>query len=361
MLTTRPFRFGILICITTLTWQQRALALELEFNPVRIEPMSRIDAIACLGKGVVVAGSRGTNAPGNIHVSKDYGATWHTVGNVTGTNFITCLSSGGKGLGYLLTGRKVHVWKTTDYGETWTDLGQVCNATNRSGFANAYGMLVTPKGTVLVADSDSKGGHIHRSTDQGRSWQDMGRISPRPLYRLNAIKNGVIVNGWAGNIYKSTDDGVTWVDMGNVSKSPLYAIEYLENNGTVLVATEDSHVFRSKDQCKTWQDVGKVGDAADDFAWLGAGRVLYSTYTGDRSLYLSEDSGVSWKKIGAVPTEANDWLDHFICVYNDRVRRVVGGTSKGYIVHAQVRRGAPTGRAVAPSRQGGYRSAMSQP
>ncbi len=85
-------------------------------------------------------------------------------------------------------------------------MGQVCKASNQR-YANAYGMLVTARGSLLVADADSNGGHIHRSTDKGKTWRDLGRISTHALYRLNVVGDGVIANGWAGHIYKSTDDG----------------------------------------------------------------------------------------------------------------------------------------------------------
>ncbi len=238
-------------------------------------------------------------------------------------------------MGYLLTGQKAHVWKTTDYGETWKDLGQVSKASN-TRYANAYGMVMTSRGTLLVADADNDGGHIHRSTDQGVTWQDLGRISTHALYRLNAVADGVIANGWAGHIYKSSDDGATWKDMGKLIDSDLYAIEHLGGNAA-LIGTKSGNIFVSKDNGETWKDQGVVGPSADDFAWLGGSRVLYTTYTGNRNLYLSEDSGASWAPIGGVGTgQANDWLDHVIYIHDGGVRVVVGGTNKGYILFSRL-------------------------
>ena len=109
----------------------------------------------------------------------------------------------------------------------------------------------------------------------------------------------------------------------------LYAIEYL-GGGTALIGTKSGNIFVSKDNGETWKDQGVVGHSADDFAWLGGSRVLYTTYTGNRNLYLSEDSGTSWARIGGVGTgQANDWLDHVIYINDGDVRVVVGGTNKG--------------------------------
>jgi len=313
-------------------------ASDIAFEQLMVDSRGRIDAIAYLGRGVVVAGTRGNNDTGSIYVSDDCGVTWRTMGDVTGTDFITCLQAGGGGLGYLLTGRNTHVWKTTDYGKTWVDLGKVSRATNRAGAANAYGLAVTRTGTVLVADADDDGGRIHRSTDHGASWHDVGRISSQPLYRLQPIQDGIVVNGWAGHVYKSADDGLTWTDTGRLAPCPLYAIEHVESDGTVLVGAADGRVFRSRDRCLTWKDVGKVGDAADDFAWLGRGRVLYSTYDGSRALYRSDDAGASWTKRGTLATEPGDWLDHVVSFEEEGVRRIVGGTKKGFILYAELPR-----------------------
>lgn len=309
-------------------------AIDLTFETVPVVPRSRIDAIASLGNGVVVAGTRGSQ-PGHIHRSDDTGATWRHVGQITGSDDITCLASGGNGIGYLLTGRRVHVWKTTDSGETWGDLGRISTASNPR-YANAYGMIVTSGGTVLVADADSTGGHIHRSTDGGKTWHDVGRISARALYRLQEVGDGILANGWAGHIYKSVDDGATWTDMGKLIDSDLYAIEYVGNN-TALIGTKSGNIFLSRDNGRTWIDQGIVGPSADDFAWLGGGHVLYSTYTGGRQLYLSQDSGVTWRQLGKVGTgQEDDWLDHVIAIHDDDVRVVVGGTNKGFIIRARL-------------------------
>lgn len=310
-----------------------ARAFEIEFEVIPLEPRSRIDAITYLGEGVVLAGSRNSPHPGHVHKSTDYGRTWRNVGDITGADFITCLAAGPNGVAYLLTGKDVHVWRSADYGDTWTDLGKIVDAEN-SHFANAYGMLVTPTGAVLVADAHESGGSIHRSTDQGANWQSIGPLSTHALYRLNAVGDGILANGWAGRVYHSADDGVTWRDLGQVADSPLYAIEYLGND-TVLIGTETGDIFRSTHNGRAWTHHGRPGAAADDFAYLEGSRVLYSTYNGDRHLHLSEDNGATWRDLGGVPTpEPEDWLDHVIHIDDPDHPAIVGGTNKGYILYA---------------------------
>ena len=333
---TDPMRkLGVALLLLILHANTRpGQADEFELKAVAIRPKSRIDAIAHFGSGVVIAGTRMPH-PGDIHKSEDYGVSWRRVGNITGDDFITCIASSEDGTGYLLTGNHVHVWKSNDRGESWKDLGQISDASNPV-FANAYGMVVTENGTLLVADADRKGGHVHRSTDGGVTWIDLGAVSTHALYRLIEVGDGILANGWAGHIYKSSDDGKTWRDMGKLIGSDLYAIESIGND-TVLIGTKSGNIFVSHDNGVTWKDRGVVGAAADDFSWLGGRRVLYSTYNGNRHLYFSEDAGETWASLGRVPTtDPNDWLDHVIYINDGRMRTVVGGTNNGFIVHARL-------------------------
>ena len=310
-------------------------AVEPAWERIEVEPGGRIDAIADFGDGVVVLGTRLPN-PSNVYRSADFGKTWDLVANVGANDYITCVAAGVDGVGYLLTGAKVHVWKTEDDGLTWHDLGRVNDADSETNFAEAYGMVVTAAGTVLVADTDADGGRITRSTDGGQTWSVSAPISPLAIYRLQLVGDGVIVNGWAGNIYKSTDDGATWRDCGQLMDSFLYAIDYL-GDGAVLIGTESGHIFRSEDNGDSWTNRGHVGDSADDFASLGGGRAIFTTYRDSKHLHYTADDGATWTNWGDVGTGvAGDWFDHVIATHDGENTIVVGGTNQGFVLRMVV-------------------------
>jgi photosystem II stability/assembly factor-like uncharacterized protein len=232
---------------------------------------------------------------------------------------------------YLLTG-DAHVWKSTDRGKSWFNLNRVSTHPRLGPFQHSYGLTVLATGTILVSDTNPAGGHLFRSEDSSTTWHDVGPVSDRALYRFEQTDDGVLVNGWAGHVYKSTDDGQTWRDCGQLTDSPLYATEFI-GAGVALQASDDGAIFRSTDNGDTWTQVAKLADAADDFASLGDGVVLYSTYTGRKHVYMSRDSGLSWANIGRVPTGADDdVLDHVIAVQYEGRRFAVGGTKQGYLV-----------------------------
>lgn len=311
----------------TLRWESRLLLAG-----------GRIDAIADLGSGVVVAGSR-DGQPSHLFRSTNAGATWTDLGSVVGTDRpaanVTCLASAGAGTAYLLTG-DAHVWKSTDWGQNWSRLGRVSTHPRLQSFQHSYGLTVLASGTILVSDTNPAGGHVFRSVDSGTTWHDVGPVSDRALYRFEQTDDGILLNGWAGHVYKSTDDGQTWRDGGQLTDSPLYATDYL-GGGVALQASESGLIFRSTDNGNTWSQVARFPDAADDFVSLGNGVVLYSTYTGRNHLYLSRDDGLTWSDIGRVPTaEDDDVLDHVIAVQHEGRRYAVGGTKQGYVVRLHV-------------------------
>ncbi len=302
-----------------------------DWERIEVEPGGRIDAIADFGNGVIVLGTRRPN-PSNVYRSDDFGQTWTKVANVGADDYITCVAAGSEGVGYILTGAKVHVWKTEDDGLTWRDLGQVNDADSGTNFAEAYGMVVTDAGTVLVADTDAGGGRITRSTDGGETWTVSGPISPLAIYRLQLVGDGVVVNGWAGHMYRSTDDGRTWRDVGQLMDSYLYAIDYL-GEGAVLIGTESGHVWRSEDNGVTWSNQGHVGDSADDFVSLGGGRAIFTTYRNSKHLHYTADGGATWTNWGDVGTGVEgDWFDHVIATHDGENVIVVGGTNKGFVL-----------------------------
>lgn len=311
-----------------------ARSAERRWETQTLLPEGRIDAIADLGHGVVVAGSRNPK-PGHVFRSTDCGRTWTDLGTLLGedpsTGSVTCIASAGEGVAYLLTG-DAHVWKSTDWGLTWTAFGQVSDMPALAPFHHSYAIVVLNSGTVLVSNTNPAGGHVFRSDNGGGTWTDLGGISAGALYRFEKTADAVLVNGWAGCVYKSVDDGRTWRSVqGRLTDRALYATQYLED-GVALQAGEDGRIFRSTDDGETWTEVARFPESADDFVYLGGGFVVYTTYTETKNLYVSRDAGKTWRAIGPVPTgiEGDTW-DHVIAVRCGDKLEAVGGTSKGCI------------------------------
>jgi len=334
----RPILSMLVTSVLIATGSPTAAALQWEAQ--ELVDGGRIDAIADLGKGTLLLGTRSPN-PGRVFRSDDYGRSWRDISGESGKvteEHITCIAPAGEGVVYFCTGGG-HVWKSTDRGTTWHDLGKISHNLNTEGAALCYGLTMLPSGTMLLSDTYTPGGHVYRSTDQGETWEDLGSISSRALYRFEKTSDGVIVNGWEGAIFKSIDDGRSWVKKVTLSDTALFATVVLDN-GDLLQGDADGELFRSSDQGESWDSVGKVGDAADDFADLGNGVVLYSTYTNSFAVHVSRDHGLHWQSLGPVSTGVpGDILDHFIAVHEPQEGAVVvGGTVKGFAVRLSASR-----------------------
>jgi photosystem II stability/assembly factor-like uncharacterized protein len=293
----------------------------------------RIDAIATLGGGVVICATR-SPTPGHIFRSTDDGLTWTDLGKISQHGF-TCVAAGQGASSYALTDQS-DFWISRDRGQTWKLATTLSDGAHTERKALSYGIWLTEKGTLLVSDTHNSGGRVYRSTDEGVTWSRIEGISTKGLYRFNRTDDGVTVNGWAGAVYLSRDDGLTW-KATPLCDNPLYATEYL-GNGLALQASEKGVVYRGTQNGADWQPVGTPGDAADDFASLGSGVVLYCTYTGARNMYLSTDDGLTWQSIGSTGTVKDDNLDHVIAIPKCDEVIVIGGTRKGFILRASVKK-----------------------
>lgn len=290
----------------------------------------RIDAIRQLDKEVVLCAARGPHK-GKLFISYDKGINWTLLAQPV-TVDITCIAeTGNRNEFYILTGT-AEVWGTLDGGKTWSHLKTLLpDNRNRQKYAASYAIMYTQQGSLLVTDTDSDGGHVYRSVDKGKTWQDLGAVSHNALYRLERVGNGIVVNGWQGAVYKSIDDGITWNKMQQLTDTALFATEYM-GMSVVLQADQSGKIFRSRNLGYEWDSVARLNGSADDFVNIGYGAAYYSTYTEKKQVYLTVDYGKTWTSLGPVPTVENDWLDHGIRLETIDSVITLSGTHKGFIL-----------------------------
>lgn len=291
----------------------------------------RLDAIADLGGGVIITGSRSPTA-GHIYKSTDYGTTWSDKGDILSDDVAT-LKTNGSTTVFAIGGVNAHLWKSTDSGDNWSDLGQVSANAATATFLRTYGLCVTTNGSILVADTLSTGGHIFRSTDGGENFTDIGPVGTGGRYRFDLVAGGILVNGLDGKVYKSTDDGQNWtLKLTSTGPTAMFATDYL-GSGITLQADDAGRVYRSTDNGDNWTDLGVIGTKADDFWPGGGGVVYYSTYAENYTVYRSSDLGATWSSIGLFSPLAPDSCEHAI-YYKDAsgLDSFIGVSNKGYII-----------------------------
>lgn len=327
-----------LFCLVLIS-SRYASAGDIPWRVTEIVPGGRIDAIAYAGNNVVIAGTRKPD-PGWIFYSTDNGFTWQKGQQLPSTEKrmgVTCIASIKNGT-IIAINESSELFKSKDYGKSWMRMGKVSHSTRNGGWALSYGICITKQGTLLISDTDSTGGAVYRSTDEGITFQKVV-VSHKGLYRFDMIRNGIIVNGWAGCIYKSDDDGQSWKLWSSMdTTTALYATEYIRPS-TIVQASEKGNVYRSNDDGTGRRSVllGNPGNgaAADDFVYLGYHTLIYTTYTSHKNVFISYDEGKTWIDEGPIPTHVEgDWLDHVIAVEQEDSVIAIGGTNKGFIVRA---------------------------
>jgi photosystem II stability/assembly factor-like uncharacterized protein len=228
------------------------------------------------------------------------------------------------------------VWKTTNAGTTWTPVFD--NQTTYSIGA----ITIDPKNpnTVWVGTGENNaqravayGDGVYRSTDGGRSWQNMGLresehigkivIDPRNSDILFVAAQGPLSRaGGDRGLFKSTDAGRSWTKVLDPGKwAGVSDVVQDPRNPDVLVATSwqrirrtygyiaggpESGVWRSTDGGTTWRrsQAGLPNDA--ELGRIGLAMspvnpdVVYAIFeaSNDRGgTFRSRDGGVSWEKM----------------------------------------------------------------
>ncbi len=310
----------------------------------------RIDAVADLGNGVTVAGSRWPD-PGRIFRSEDYGVTWKEVkrldqpANTFQNNSILGIMSGPDGLAYLVTSN-AQFWRSTDRGMTWKRTADLDAVMGIPSFS--YSICVTPKRTVLV----TRGFSVYRSIDNGLHFKQIGPITDNYLYRLQLVRQCIIANGWDGRLFISMDDGLTWKSFAKLghatyplqmrkpydpmkSQPYLTAIESLGDNLFIQGSMNGENYIIDRRHPDQVRYVSKFEGSLDDYVYLGYNTIIASTFLGEKNNYISFDSGKSWNNLGRVNTgQDGDWLDHVICLKKKDSVIALGGTSKGFMIRS---------------------------
>lgn len=151
---------------------------------------------------------------------------------------------------------------------------------------------------------------VFKSTDGGKTWQDISKGLPNDLRDDYDIgRNGFFVDDkglWLtdGNgVYQSKTNstapfwtkefGKTWkqIHTGGVSK-------IVESNG-VLLTTSNRGIIRSTDGGKNWELVISEGGVGIDVACIKGGfaAINYSTAAKTRRIRISYDGGKTWQPI----------------------------------------------------------------
>ncbi len=227
------------------------------------------------------------------------------------------------------------VWKTEDGGKTWKNIsdgyfggsiGAVTVAPSDPNIIYAGGGEKTVRGNV------SYGYGFWKSTDAGKTWEDLGMEETRFISRIRVHPENpdVVYSAVLGDIfkptdmrgvYKSTDGGKTW-DRKLFVSQVAGAVDLIldPNNPNTMYATTwdvkrtpyslesggpDSKIFKSTDAGENWTEIsrnsgmpeGLLGIMGITVSPLNSNRIWAIIENLEGGVFRSDDAGETWEKI----------------------------------------------------------------
>jgi photosystem II stability/assembly factor-like uncharacterized protein len=185
------------------------------------------------------------------------------------------------------------VMRSTDGGETWTDCSEgliklaerphlkskIVSDTTAEGMLDGHAITINPAEPDSPIVALRMG--LFRTTDHGKSWQDMevGRFSPTTYGRDVKVSPSepntlyaalsVAAASHDGGLYRSQDGGKTWQRFdkvqvhGTIMSIGLHARDPMQ---VYIGARYDGEVFGTRDGGKTWQAMPIPGDVQHIYA-----------------------------------------------------------------------------------------------
>jgi photosystem II stability/assembly factor-like uncharacterized protein len=305
----------------------------LEFESIDGPRGEVVLSIVCTKQGVLLAG---TSLHGVMR-STDGGDSWMQTSLRNEAVWPMYVTPGGHIYAFIVRGQMIghHVMVSTDTGESWTMLADS---------SRKYLGLAVVRVTDNAMYSEGGGG-LHRSTDDGGSWETLQTTPPMDRcdadYELVVLNNSVLFAKCSRGLFRSGDGGRSWeklplrhslfsvlipepaggvlalgtdtvgtrrdevlrisADGVNVEVFPVSSWKggerrfALLSDGTMLMgsASRADGIIRSTDSARTWMPASVLSGAVHDFCQAPDGTVFAAMHG---TIYRSFDEGMNWEE-----------------------------------------------------------------
>ncbi len=279
-------------------------------------PDKEVVSLSCVGNKIYVS----LRFEG-LFVSADTGATWTSLGLIDrGTQVVYAIDN------MLFAGTNYGMFTSTDEGQTWTQNTnlpkyQTINAITTdatTSFCSNWGSGMyrsTDRGkswvncgvptqligamyaqdSVLLAGIVGDGYGVARSTNLGRTWDEVDSQLPGQNIRAFAAQGQTIYMVSVYDVYKSVDTGHSWQPL-NTGLNERYItklFDILVKDTLLFCCMYEAGVARSSDSGKTWEQCinGLENMNTRTIYTMGSSLMLGCT---NGQIFRSDDNGNSW-------------------------------------------------------------------
>jgi len=183
------------------------------------------------------------------------------------------------------------LYSTNDLGNSWTGLAELTNE-------GCSAFNIHDSGTFFVGMTYTGIGFIHRSFDNGLSWESISLPdynSNYPVEHIDFDSEGNIYLGTINGIYKSTDIGENWQKMNNGINGEHVSSIFIDDNDNIYIYTtysaQSDGMYYSFDNAESW-----VGMPIPDYYVVDivAQDDIIVIIDGYNNIQLTEDLGNTW-------------------------------------------------------------------
>lgn len=170
----------------------------------------------------------------------------------------------------------LHGWaiETHDAGKTWSELSI---QTGENADRHLLHLFASGSGALFIT---GEGGAILRSSDKGKSWQDVSTGKKGSLWYGASLSDGtLLVCGMRGHLYRSSDDGRSWQSIASNTTQSLTGIAELAD-GKVIVVGMAGKVLESQDSGRSFTATARAEQEALTAVLADGARPLLLSMTG---------------------------------------------------------------------------------
>lgn len=212
------------------------------------------------------------------------------------------------------------LYRSTDLGNTWNLIGDFLNVG-----VFIYDIEINNEGYVFIGTTGVYG--AFRSTDDGKTWQELYNGLFPSVRELSISPNGYIIAGTDIGVYLSTNNGDEWTDIWEGMPDWMISSVLATYENEIFAATEGMGIYSSTDWGLNWEEKNN-----GLITWFiieiveGKDSTLYAGADDAGILFISTNDGNNWVAHDqGIPPPANI----FSIIPKDPARIFISGVDMG--------------------------------